>query len=160
MPLTSYRRLSVADLHRPVRHWPDTTVLAGAVLLLAAGFGLRVAFDHFMDGRAPYIFLVPAVVFAAVLGGLRVGLITTALAAIAGLAAEHVTDGVTPADHVTAVVFVLVGSLFALVGARMNQEIVRNDEASRIILRREEHLRSILATIPDALIIIDGEGTI
>lgn len=160
MPLTSYRHLGAADRQRPITRWPDHLVIIGALILLVIGFALRVGLDELMNGRAPYIFLVPSVLFAAVASGFRIGFVTTILAALAGLLAEHLTGVMEKPDYVTAFMFVLVGSMFAMFGAYMNQVIQRNDEASRVILRREEHLRSILATVPDALIIIDADGIV
>lgn len=69
MPLTSYRHLGAADRQRPITRWPDHLVIIGALILLVIGFALRVGLDELMNGRAPYIFLVPSVLFAAVASG-------------------------------------------------------------------------------------------
>lgn len=160
MPLTSYRHLSEPDVHRSANTWSRPMVVLFTVLLLVVGFALRIALDDVLQGRAPYIFFVPPVMLASVMAGLRFGLATTIVAMGGGLLAEYMTGKVVEGDYVTAGVFVLVGSLFALAGARTNLEIRRSEEARAQILRREAHLRSILATVPDALIIIDGDGNI
>lgn len=160
MPLTSYRNVKRADLHRPAKRWPEPVVLGVALASLAIGFALRMEFDDVLADRAPFIFFAPTVIFISVMSGFRLGFTMTILAAGAGLLAERMTGSVEPRDYLTAFIFAALGTLFALVGERMNREIKRNEEARNIILRREAHLRSILSTIPDALIIIDGDGVI
>lgn len=160
MPLTSYRQLNDADAQRPARRWPEPVVLVVGFASLMVGFAVRVALDGVLAGRAPFLFFAPTVVFVSVVAGFRLGFTLTLFAAGAGLLAEYVTGPVEPRDYMTAVIFAGIGTLFALVGERMNREIRRNEEARTVIMRREAHLRSILATIPDALVIIDGDGIV
>lgn len=160
MPLTSYRNSVRYDDVPQTRRWSEGQAILVSLAILAIGMWLRILLDKIMDGHAPYILFVPAVMVASVTAGLRSGMFITLVAALAGLAAEQITGGIASADYITAAIFAFVGSFFSLVGARMNLEVRNNEEAKQAVLRREAHLRSILSTIPDALIIIDENGIV
>lgn len=119
-----------------------------ALVAIVGGFAARLGLDPLLDARATFIFFVPAVVIAAALGGLWPGLFATLLGALAGLALH---GSMATADLVEAAVFVLVGAAVTLGGEWFQRARTRASE-------REAHLRSILETVPDAMIVIDEAG--
>jgi two-component system sensor kinase FixL len=121
--------------------------LASAVFGVALGLALRVLLPE--GGFLPF---VPAVVAAAALGGLWPGL----LASLLGLGAGLLGGGDPPA----AGLFLLVGAALSLGGEWFQREGERAREALTGLGEREAHLRSILDTIPDAMIVIDERGII
>ncbi|MGZ6292956.1 MAG: DUF4118 domain-containing protein, partial [Syntrophales bacterium] len=55
---------------------------AAAVAMVLAAAAIRLAFLSAMGMRAPFVTFYPAVIFASIYGGLRAGLLATALSAI------------------------------------------------------------------------------
>jgi two-component sensor histidine kinase len=72
----------VAERLRPVRNHPWLSFAAG-LAAFAAGFALRYAAGATLDA-APYITLFPAILVAALIGGLRVGLFVAVLSFFSG----------------------------------------------------------------------------
>jgi len=153
-------RLSTPRLFEAPRHVSPMTAVALALLAVAAGFVMLWALDPWLEHRATFIFFIPAVVVGAALAGLWPGLIATLAGAIAGLAAETLGAGISGGSYVAAVAFLFVGASVT-VGGEWFQRIRREAEAvNRDLSQREDHLRSILATVPDAMVVIDEAGLI
>lgn len=131
---------------------------AFAVLLL--GFAARWLLDPILDERATFIFFVPAVVVAAGLAGLWPGLAASILGALAGLLADHLTGTIQVGDLIAASVFLIVGTTLAAGGAWFQRERRRSRMVTLDLAEREARLRSILETVPDAVIVIDEAGLI
>src|SRR5688500_2605067 len=85
------------------------TALLLALATLAAGALARLALAPLLGESATFIFFVPAVVVAAALAGLWPGLLLTLLGAVAGLALEASSGGITIGETIAAAVFLLVG---------------------------------------------------
>jgi two-component system, LuxR family, sensor kinase FixL len=131
-----------------------------ALLAVAAGMACRWALDPLLGERAAFILFVPAVVVGAALGGLWPGLFAVLLGATAGLAPHALVGRVAVGDLVGAAVFVLVGVAVTVGGEWFQRERRRADAINRDLAAREAHLRSILETIPDAMVVIDEAGLI
>ncbi len=131
--------------------------LAWLFALCAAGGGaaLRALLGSGAGEEAGYLLFVPAVVGAAALGGLWPGLFAAALGVGAGLWIEG--EGAHP---LAAGLFVLVGIALAVGGEWFQRSGERAGAALADLGEREAHLRSILDTIPDAMIVIDEGGLI
>ena len=129
-----------------------------AVLATAACAGVRLALTSIFDERASYILFVPALMASAALGGLGPSLLATAL----GLAAMTFFVGATlfadMANLVNTLVFVLLGVASGVAGGRLRREIAARAAAFEEGEAREAHVQSILATVPDAMIVIDDHG--
>lgn len=123
-----------------------------ALLVLTAGIGLRLALAPLLGEGVIFIFFVPAVVVAAALAGLWQGLLLSILGASSGLVLAQ-PGGVSTGETITALVFLLVAGAVTAGGEWFQR-------AQKRAQRREAHLRSILETVPDAMIVIDEAGHI
>jgi two-component system sensor kinase FixL len=122
------------------------TALAVAALGIAAGLALRLAVGE----SGAFLLLIPAVVGAAALGGFWTGLAATVAGAAAGIAAGG--------DPAAGALFALAGAAVSIGGEWFQLTVARAARVNRELAEREAHLRSILQTIPDAMIVIDQRG--
>ena len=137
--------------------WKRRGVGLGLALLVgAAGLAARSALDPWLGDRANFLFLIPAVVAAAALGGLWPGLLATAGAALAGWALTGGGQG----DLIEAGVFAAAGAAVTVGGEWFQRERAHAEAANRDLAAREAHLQSILDTVPDAMVVIDEHGAI
>jgi two-component system sensor kinase FixL len=137
-----------------------TGASALALVLITAGAAARIGLDPLLGQRATFIFFVPAVVVAAGLSGLAPGLLASVLGAVAGLLVDALSRPLQAGNWIGAAVFLFTGTAVTVGGewfqrARRHADVVNADLA-----RREAHLRSILETVPDAMIVIDERGAI
>ena len=113
-----------------------------------------------LGGDAGLMVFVPVVMAAAALGGLGPALVGTALA----LGGHHLdlstAAAAGSASPAVSGLFALVGVASGLVGLRMRRAATAADAALANLAAREAHLRSILDTVPDAMIVIDEHGII
>ena len=135
----------------PLARRRTAAALAFAIAGVAAGLLARQAL-----GREDALLFVPAVVGAAALGGFWPGLAATVVGACAGLVLGGF--GVDPAT--SAVLFFAVGAALSVGGEWFQRSGERAVSAHAELSDREAHLRSILDTIPDAMIVIDEAGLI
>jgi hypothetical protein len=101
-----------------------------------------------------YIFFVPAILVASALGGWGPGILATILGLLGGVYFVAEFRPVLPGDIVNAFVFAAVG-----VGASWRGELLRRSRldaaaSAEAALAREAHVKSILDTIPDAMIVM------
>jgi two-component system, LuxR family, sensor kinase FixL len=151
--------------------------LAGAAVAIsgfALAFALRHGLEPWLGGRAPLLIFVIPVLGCALLCGAAPAVLVAALAVALG-AWEFSQDGaLETADLVHLGAFAAV-SACAIILARVAlaaKAIEENrresaqaaaravESATRELERRERHLRSILETVPDAMIVIDDGGRI
>ena len=130
-----------------------------AIIAIAVALIARVALASVLTGEASYLFFFPAILIASAFGGWGPGVFATILGLLLGL--FFVTDyrALTSADIVNAAIFALVG-----VGASWRGELLRRSRAAAAAsaedaFAREAHVKSILDTIPDAMIVIDRRGS-
>jgi two-component system, LuxR family, sensor kinase FixL len=135
------------------------TVYAVSLSLVAIAFILRALLAPTLGDQALYLFLVPPVLFAGVLGGWGPGLLATTLSLVIHLYATgeyinliHRGSPLFAAELARAATFAALGIGIAWFGERLRT--TRLDAAAR-----EAHLESILATVPDAMIVIDERGS-
>jgi two-component system, LuxR family, sensor kinase FixL len=136
------------------------TIYVLSLSLVAIAFILRALLAPTLGDQALYLFLVPPVLIAGVLGGWGPGLLTTTLSLVIHLYATgeyinliHRGSPLFAAELARAVTFAALGIGIAWFGERLR--VTRLDTAAR-----EAHLQSILATVPDAMIVIDERGMI
>jgi two-component system sensor kinase FixL len=156
LALQSPRKGVPTDLGLSVRRtW---TIYVVSLSLVAAAFILRAVLAPTLGEQALYLFLVPPVLIAGVLGGWGPGLLATALSLVIHLYATgeyinlvHRGSPLFAAELARAATFAALGIGIAWFGERLRA--TRLDAAAR-----EAHLQSILATVPDAMIVIDERG--
>ena len=132
------------------------SALAAAAVL--AGMAAQYALHPLLEQRATFLFFMPAVVLAAALAGLWPGLFATMLGAAAALAVDAATGTLEGGNYIGAAVFLLVGGAVTIGGEWFQRARSRAFDINRDLVRREAHLRSILETVPDAMIVIDEAG--
>jgi two-component system sensor kinase FixL len=131
-----------------------------ATVAVAGGFAARLLLEPLLGQSATYIFFVPAVVIAAALSGLWPGLFATALGVIAGLILDSMSGEIGTGNLVGAAVFLLVAIAVTIGGQGFQLARKQSEEVNAGIAQREAHLRSILETVPDAMVVIDEAGLI
>jgi two-component system sensor kinase FixL len=158
--------LDLTSAHRPGRGLLSdvlrqrAAVYLLALSLVACAFALRSMLAPTLGNQALYLFLVPPVLLAGVSGGWGPGMLATiscilihlyATGEIANL--SNVGSPLFIEEVARAATFTALGVGIAWFGERLRA--TRMQSAAR-----EAHLESILATIPDAMIVIDEDGTI
>ena len=131
-----------------------------ALALVACAFLLRALLAPTLGNQALYLFLVPPVLLAGVAGGWGPGLLATVACALIHLYAtgefRNLLNAGSPlfaAELARAATFVALGAGIAWFGERLRTTRIQS-------AAREAHLASILATIPDAMVVIDEDGTV
>jgi two-component system sensor kinase FixL len=121
-------------------------------------FLVQSLFAPTLGNQALYLFLVPPVLIAGTLGGLGPGLLATAFSLFLHLyligAYSNLADPNSPffgAEIARGFTFAALGIGIAWFGERLQR--TRSQAAAR-----EAHLRSILDTVPEAMIVIDERG--
>jgi two-component system sensor kinase FixL len=147
--------------NRPVINYLLTFVLVTAV------FVLRALLAPTLGDQALYLFLMPPVLIAGILGGLGPGLAATAYSIALQLfvTGDYRTlidvDGpMFGVDMVRAIIFALLGIAIAWFGNHLRRAQSEAADSHQQALAREAHLKSILDTVPEAMIVIDERGAI
>lgn len=107
-----------------------------------------------------FVFLTAPVLLACFYGGLWPGLTATAAATILAVTAGVLSDANPAIATASASIFAGVGVACALGGERTLRRRAAAADARDALEAREAHLRSILETVPDAMVVIDDAGRI
>lgn len=160
---TKWRRQRDTQRILPVGNLPSLSFAATlglAATALASGAAVRLIFAAELGQRATFIFFVPAVVVAGAFSGLRAGVLTSLAGAAAGLACDLLAGPIVSGSEIAALTFVVIGSAIALGGEWFQRARAQADEVTEGLARREAHLRSLLDTVPDAIVVIDEAGLV
>jgi two-component system sensor kinase FixL len=128
------------------------------LLAIVVGLAARVALENVLRGEASYLFFMPAILIASAIGGWGPGLLTIAVGLALGLFFVADIRTLSAADYVDAAVFTLVG-----IGILWRGVLLRRFRGAAITSAedaemRAAHLKSILDSIPDAMVVIDERG--
>jgi len=134
--------------------------LALAIVAIAGAAGVLLLFAEELGQRATFIFFVPGVVVASALSGVRAGALAALLGAAAGLWCDRMTGPLENGNLIAAGAFVIFGIAIAVGGEWFQRARVETEAAAAGLASREAHLRSILDTVPDAMVVIDEQGLI
>jgi len=128
-------------------------------------FLLREWWAPTLGNQALYLFLIPPVLIAGVVGGLGPGIAATAYAMLlqAFVTGDYrslldVRSPLFAVDAARALTFVLIGSGVAWFGERLRRARLEAITSTGAAVARQAHLQSILDTIPEAMIVIDERG--
>lgn len=139
---------------------PVAGAVALALLAIAAGAAVRLFFTDELGQRATFIFFVPGVVVASALSGWRAGAVAAVAGAAVGLWCDEMSGPVENGSLIAAAAFVAIGLAIAIGGEWFQRARAETEAAAARLARREAHLRSILDTVPDAIVVIDERGLI
>jgi two-component system, LuxR family, sensor kinase FixL len=124
-----------------------------ALILVMLALVLKLLLTPVLGQQAPYLFYVAAVFVSGILGGLGPGLVATVLS-LSLVLRDAASDGFISQPEIGgAVAFGVLGIGMAWFGERLLR-------ASRREAASAQHLKSILDTVPDAMIVIDESGII
>jgi two-component system sensor kinase FixL len=127
--------------------------------LIIAAVVVRLLLQTTIANSGSSLLFAPAILVAAMLGGLTPGLLATAASLPAVyyfLSTDHSPVGLT----INLVVFAVVGAAIAWLGGSFQRARARSQETAATLHRREAHLQSILDTVPDATVVIETDGII
>jgi two-component system, LuxR family, sensor kinase FixL len=140
--------------------WRAALCYGIATAAVALAFAARALLNPFLGDQSPFLLFVPAVLAASTVGGLGPGLLATGLSL--ALSTFFAADPLqfSAADLVGAAVFFVIGVGLALRGEQLIRTRRREHATTKDLLTREAHVKSILDTVPDAMIVIDTKGII
>lgn len=145
--------------------WPTASGLAArnrwktygvAIAAAVVAFALQLLLDPVFHQRTVFLAFMPAVIASGIVGGAGPTLTVTALGLLAGWAVTGPALVTDRANLATAVLFLVIGASMAFAAWRFGR--TETARAFEDLTEREAHLRSILDTVPDAMIVIDRDG--
>ncbi|HUU24528.1 MAG TPA: PAS domain S-box protein [Methyloceanibacter sp.] len=145
-------RQALLDPDTSIAHYGAAVGAMGAVLLLAW------VLKPWLLGQATFLIFIPAVLFAAGFGGIGPGLLVTAVSAVLGVLL--IGGGAQSPALLEAVVFAVVGVVVSWFGELLRRTRMRGRRNAKELRAREAHLRSILDSAPDAVVVIDETGIV
>jgi two-component system sensor kinase FixL len=137
------------------RQWLAYALAVAATLV---SFGFRVALEPIFHERTVFVLFVPGVIFSAAVGGMGPALTATVLGLAISVAFSGQSIVNDPANLLDALLFLALGPALGVGGFILNRRTREAVEALQSLEEREAHLRSILETVPDAMIVIDEQG--
>jgi two-component system, LuxR family, sensor kinase FixL len=130
-----------------------TARYSAALALVALASILHIVFTPVLGQQAPYLFYIAAVFVSSILGGWGPGLLAAAVSVLLILMDAGAPGSVSQPEWMGAFAFAFLGIGMAWFGERL----LKN---SRRATASAQHLKSILETVPDAIIVIDEAGII
>jgi two-component system sensor kinase FixL len=131
-----------------------------AILGVWGGVAAQVLLEPLAGENVAFLVFVPAVVVASAYAGLIPGGVAALSAMLAGLFLAQRNGGLSEADLIGAVVFALVAGAIIVGGESFQRSRREAADINRDLASGEAHLRSILDTVPDAMVVIDEHGVI
>jgi two-component system sensor kinase FixL len=129
-----------------------------ALLAVSLAFIARAVLAPVLQDEVPFLFFIPAVLVASGFGGFGPGLLATLLSLGLGMFFVPDIPTLTAPQMVGALAFAVIGVGVAFWGAQIAATRQQVTDFNRDLLAREAHLQSILATVPDAMVVIDEQG--
>ena len=128
-----------------------------AVLIGLASF---LSMQPIFQTHATFLLYIPALIVAAGIGGLWPGLIATLISLVLGSFIYAGASGLDAPRFWSGAAFAVIGASLAVLGEWLLRVRRQLATAALDLSYREAHLRSILDTIPDAMIVIDEAGSV
>jgi two-component system, LuxR family, sensor kinase FixL len=127
---------------------------------VALALAVRSLLIPVLHDEAIFYYFIPSVLISAAVGGLGPGLLATGLSLVAAYFVVTDVSLYSKLLFVNGVAFALIGIGVSWGGELLIRGRQRAAVLTRDALAREAHLRSILETVPEAMIIIDERGII
>jgi two-component system sensor kinase FixL len=140
--------------------FPHAVSYALAAALVAMAFLARLLLGPVLGDEVTYLLFVPAILVASGVGGLGPGLLATALSDVLAIYFFRTALPLSVPHVFGLSAFTAIGIGMAVLGARLLRARSAAVVGAQDLLAREAHLKSILDTIPDAMIVIDRQGII
>ncbi|HKR89963.1 MAG TPA: PAS domain S-box protein [Phenylobacterium sp.] len=147
----------IAELSRSTPPWRGYAV---AVLATALCAGLRLALDRYFHDDLVFLLFVPALLASAWTGGFWPTVLAGLLSGFCGLTIIGFKSVGDAEVLVRATVFALLAVVIGATGTRMLRNSASVQRLIDDLRGREDHLQSILDTVPDAMVVIDEHGRI
>jgi len=154
---TEQNQANRRSLHVPGRAAAMHYVIA--LVLVAIALAVRLALQPLLESEAPFLFFVPAVLAATGIGGFGPGMFATLLSVSAVIFLVSGAPSFGAAEATNVIAFIVIGGGISWVGELLALNRMRISASDRNTVAREAHLKSILNTIPDAMIVIDEQGS-
>ena len=141
---------------------PDDRVLLRygiAVAAVLVAFAAYLMLASALGDQPPFLLLVVAVLVVGATGGLGPSLVATGLGTMLAAWSLGFSD-LTRGNFASLAAFLVIGVGISVFGERLRRVRHRAALTTEDLRAREAHLRSILDTVPDAMIVIDEEGRI
>lgn len=151
------------------RHdWPKLSAFGLALLTTGVAFSFRLVLDPILGVQPVFAIFALAVMASAIYGGIGPAIFATVLsvALVYGFVLEpkgewSARDAIEILLFVvTAIGLMIFGQILIVARQRAEAALTAHNEAAQLLAGREAELRSILATVPDAMIVIDEHGII
>jgi two-component system sensor kinase FixL len=130
-----------------------------AVVFVGISAVVRLSIHNVLPSSAVGLLFTPAILAAAMWGGLLPGLSATLLATPPVFYFVSNRDDPIDASLFNIALFLIVGSTIAWLGGLLHRTRAEWASTTAALQRREAHLQSVLDTVPDASIVIDSRGT-
>lgn len=147
------RRFLQAVLSRRFEGWAGYLLAAAAT---AVAFAIRLPLQETLGNAALFILFVPAILVAAIAGGIGPALFALALSIVG----TFLIAGADPTIWIQIIVFIVAGLVIAWMGEMLHHARRALDRIESTLRASEAHLRSILDTVPDATVVINDKGII
>jgi two-component system, LuxR family, sensor kinase FixL len=129
-----------------------------AVIAIAVALVIRLALSPVLGGQASYLFFFPAVLIASAFGGWGPGIVATIIGSLLAFFLVTAARVLTGADVINAAVFALVGAGASWRGELLRRARLAAAASADAAMAGEAQVKSILDTVPDAMIVIDERG--
>jgi two-component system sensor kinase FixL len=133
-------------------------IYVGSLALVLIFFLAQSLFAPTLGNQALYLFLVPPVFIAGTLGGIGPGVAATALSLGLHLYATRAYSNLVDPGSSFFAAEVARGATFTALGIGIAWFGERLQHSRQQAAAREAHLRSILDTVPEAMVVIDEHG--
>jgi two-component system sensor kinase FixL len=154
MPIDAIRRHGLLGVFSKFRATPYLVALA----LVAVALLLRLVLGDVLVGSSGLLF-TPAILIAAIFGGLLPGLFAIALALPAVLYFGWFGHLTVEGTVVGTLLFSIVGTAIAWLGGMLHESQRKWLATKQRLELQQAHLNSVLDTVPDATVVIKPDGT-
>ena len=151
-PSTPFKISEILGTRRPYAG------VAVALLGTLAVLTVRLALTPWLHGHVAFMLFVPVVVAAAALGGFLPAGLAMFLGGASGVFIMRQTGEDVSSQVAGVIVFAVTAGAIAVGGELFQRMGARAVTINRDLIAREAHLRSILDTIPDAMVVIGEHG--
>lgn len=154
--LATVAKMAEVGISKP---WSAGRAIMFASLFLVLGAMIGLAFALSSDNHDHSVFLLPAIVLAAGLGGFSPGIVLTIIAVLLDASIDIWIVGSEPSPPVVAI-FLATGTLMSVGGHLFRRSLINAGKMYAEVQKREADLRAIVDTVPDSLVVIDETGGI